>query len=124
MIRTGLLELLKDEILVSPDSITNSLLPSIVNPENLIVMANHNNSYTVNAVVKVWSFLNNLDCRVVNSFVFLTKLLYTTFCIVYAKVFFESIREASIEINFRAGRSACLLLYNVFNFTFYESDHC
>ncbi|CAH1403230.1 unnamed protein product, partial [Nezara viridula] len=52
-IRIGLLELLRDQILVTPDSIAHTALPNVLSPEAFIVMANHSNISVITAVVQV-----------------------------------------------------------------------
>lgn len=52
-IRIGLLELLRDQILVTPDSIAHTALPNVLSPEAFIVMANHSNICVITAVVQV-----------------------------------------------------------------------
>ncbi|KAK9508246.1 hypothetical protein O3M35_007946 [Rhynocoris fuscipes] len=54
-ITVGLLNLLRDQILVMPDSVAHNALPNVLTPESFIVMANHSNIAITTAVVKVLS---------------------------------------------------------------------
>ncbi|XP_073990723.1 lysosomal-trafficking regulator mauve isoform X4 [Rhodnius prolixus] len=54
-ITIGLLNLLRDQILVMPDSVAHNALPNVLTPECFIVMANHANNAVTTAVVKVLS---------------------------------------------------------------------
>ncbi|KAF6210395.1 hypothetical protein GE061_013499 [Apolygus lucorum] len=69
-VTVGLLEVLRDQILVMPDNVAHNALPNVLTPESFIVMANHSNTKITTAVVKVLSaYLERANAEEKNRFV-------------------------------------------------------
>ncbi|CAB0001658.1 unnamed protein product, partial [Nesidiocoris tenuis] len=75
----GLLELLRDQILVMPDNVAHNALPNVLTPESFIVMANHSNTKITTAVVKSGDWRDLLNYGLVES------LLKALVCLIHQK---------------------------------------